>query len=52
MTVAISLERYCAAHYPMDYRQVSIDMYFFGSYILIYVPNYIHKSTLIKVSVP
>ena len=23
MTVAISLERYCAAHYPMDYRQVS-----------------------------
>ena len=34
MTVAISLERYCAAHYPMDYRQVStIDMCFFGSYM-------------------
>ena len=51
MTVAISLERYCAAHYPMDYRQVSIDKYFLG-HILKYVPNYIHKSTLIKVSVP
>ena len=23
MIVAISLERYCAVHYPVDYRQVS-----------------------------
>ena len=45
MTVAISLERYCAAHYPMDYRQVSIDMYFFGSYT--YLCMYL--STFIKV---
>ena len=26
LIVAITLERYCAVHYPVDYRQVSLDL--------------------------